>query len=67
MEIYAGKQNAGPFDVSNKPLDLVKGMLESIKDSHRNVVIDNWFTSFPLITELYDNNGLTVLGTLRKK
>ncbi|KAH9632255.1 hypothetical protein HF086_002890 [Spodoptera exigua] len=66
MEIYAGKQNAGPFDVSNKPLDLVKRMVESIKDSHRNVVMDNWFTSFPLITELYENYGLTVLGTLRK-
>lgn len=66
MEIYAGKQNAGPYDVSNSPLDLVKRMVEHIKGSNRNVVMDNWFNSFPLITELYENYGLTVLGTLRK-
>lgn len=66
LEVYTGKQNAGPHSVSNSPSDVVKRMVEQIRGSHRNVVMDNWFTSFPLMTELYEDYGLTVVGTLRK-
>ncbi|CAH2099388.1 unnamed protein product [Euphydryas editha] len=65
MEVYVGK-NDGPYDHSNSPRDLVKRLVEPIKNSHRNVVMDNWFTSFPLLSDLLNDYGLTALGTLRK-
>jgi hypothetical protein len=34
-------------------------------NTNRNVTVDNWFTSFTLSVEL-QNNGLTLVGTLRK-
>lgn len=66
MEVYTGKQNPGPFNISNSPADVVKRMVEQIRGTHRNVVMDNWFNSFPLMTELFENYGLTIVGTLRK-
>lgn len=65
MEIYVGK-NEGPYDHSNSPSDVVKRLVEPIKNSHRNIVMDNWFTSFPLLHDLVNDYGLTALGTLRK-
>jgi hypothetical protein len=65
MEVYVG-QNDGPFQKSNAAIDVVKRMVEPIKNSHRNVVMDNWFTSFPLFHVLLKDYGLTALGTLKK-
>lgn len=58
LEIYAGKQNDGPYQVSNSPSDVVKRLVDPIKGSNRNVVMDNWFMSVPLIVELLDNPDL---------
>ncbi|CAG4937722.1 unnamed protein product [Parnassius apollo] len=66
LEVYTGRQNSGPHAVSNTPPDVVKRLVEQVRGSHRNVVIDNWFTSIPLMTELYEDYELTVVGTLRK-
>ena len=33
--------------------------------SNRNVTVDNWFTSVPLILDLVRNCGLTLLGTVK--
>ncbi|XP_045456067.1 uncharacterized protein LOC123665880 [Melitaea cinxia] len=65
MEIYVG-ENDGPYDHSNSPSEVVKRLVEPIKNSHRNIVMDNWFTSFPLLRDLLNDYGLTALGTLRK-
>lgn len=66
LEIYAGKQNDGPYQISNSPSDVVKRLVDPIKGSNRNIVMDNWFMSISLMTDLLDNFGLTCLGTLRK-
>lgn len=66
LEIYAGKQPDGPYQISNSPIDVVKRLVDPIKGSNRNVVMDNWFMSIPLATELLDYFSLTCLGTLRK-
>nr|XP_023024488.1 uncharacterized protein LOC111512584 [Leptinotarsa decemlineata] len=52
MEVYIGTQPAGPYQVSNKSLDVVVRMTEPIHDSKRNITMDNWFTSIPLAQSL---------------
>lgn len=42
----------GPFRCCNKAEDIVKQLVEPIKDSGRNVTCDNWFVSMPLATDL---------------
>nr|XP_023025733.1 uncharacterized protein LOC111513737 [Leptinotarsa decemlineata] len=66
MEVYTGTQPAGPYQVSNKSLDVVVRMTEPIHDSKRNITMDNWFTSIPLARSLLTDHKLTLLGTLRK-
>lgn len=66
LEIYAGTQNDGPYQVSNSPSDVVKRLVVPIKGSNRNVVMDNWFMNVPLMTELLVDYSLTCLGTLKK-
>lgn len=61
LEIYAGKQPDGPYQISNSPIDVVKRLVDPIKGSNRNVVMDNWFMSIPLATELLDYFSLTCL------
>ncbi|XP_039291956.1 piggyBac transposable element-derived protein 4-like [Nilaparvata lugens] len=52
MEIYAGKQPAGPYCLSNKPTDVVRRMVEPIVGTGRNITADNWFTDVDLVDEL---------------
>ncbi|XP_069620565.1 piggyBac transposable element-derived protein 4-like [Ranitomeya imitator] len=49
MEVYCGRQPPGPFNVSNKPSDVVKRIAEPMFGSGRNITADNWFTDFDLI------------------
>ncbi|CAI6353650.1 unnamed protein product [Macrosiphum euphorbiae] len=65
MEIYAGKQPDGPFSIDNSPNNVVHRLIQPIRNTGRNVTINNWFTSVPLADELL-NQKLTLLGTLRK-
>ncbi|XP_035223678.1 uncharacterized protein LOC118196351 [Stegodyphus dumicola] len=52
MEIYAGKQPKGPFQVDNSPSSVVKRLMEPLYNSGRNLTVDNWYTSYPLSQEL---------------
>ncbi|CAI6354307.1 unnamed protein product [Macrosiphum euphorbiae] len=63
MEIYAEKQPDGCID--NSPKNVVHRLIQPIRNTGRNVTIDNWFTSAPLADELL-NQKLTLLRTLRK-
>lgn len=65
MEIYAGKQNEGPFCVSNKAPDVVKRLAEPLFGSGRNITADNWFTQVSLLNEL-KLKKLSYVGTIRK-
>src|SRR5215469_7131658 len=66
LEIYAGKQPEGPYQLSNSPADVVERMISPISGSGRNVTVDNWFTSVPLSMKLLKDHNLTLLGTIRK-
>lgn len=66
LEVYVGTQPEGPYNVSNSPSDIVVRLCEIIKGSGRNLTIDNWFTSIPLVEKLLKDFKLTVIGTLRK-
>lgn len=65
IEIYCGKQPPGPFQLSNKPFDIVHRLLDHIKGSKRNLTIDNWYTSYDLVESLLEDQ-ITCVGTLRK-
>lgn len=49
LEVYVGQQPEGPYKVSNSPSDVVYRLVDNIKNSGRNLTIDNWFTSVPLV------------------
>lgn len=66
MEIYAGTQPDGVYQVSNSAHDVVKRMIRPITGTNRNITIDNWFTSVPLALDLLKNHKLTIVGTLRR-
>jgi hypothetical protein len=65
LEIYAGKQPEGPYQLSSSPAD-VERMTSPLSGSGRNVAVDNWFTSVPLAMQLLKDHNLTLLGTIRK-
>jgi hypothetical protein len=65
LEIYSGKQELGPYSVSNKPEDIVKRLICDIVGTNRNITFDNWYTSVPLAIYLLEKR-ITCIGTLRK-
>lgn len=48
-------------------MSVVKHISEPILNSGRNITMDNWFTSIPLVIDLLDNFNTTVVGTIKKK
>jgi predicted transcriptional regulator len=66
LEIYAGKQPEGPYQLSNSPADVVERIISPISGSGRNVTVDNWLTSVPLTRKLLEDHNLTLLETIRK-
>lgn len=66
MEIYAGLQPEGPFSINSSPSEVVKRLIEHVIHSGRNVTIDIWYTSVPLVNDLLNDFGLTAVGTLKK-
>jgi len=62
MEVYVGTQTEGPFKFENKPSSIVKRMIISISKTGRNIMMDNWYTSIPLVNELLENCNLTTVG-----
>jgi hypothetical protein len=64
LEIYAGRQPEGPYQLSNSPAEVVERI--SISGSGRNVTVDNWFTSVSLAMKLLKDHNLTLLGTIGK-
>ncbi|XP_066970873.1 piggyBac transposable element-derived protein 4-like isoform X3 [Macrobrachium rosenbergii] len=66
MEVYLGKQPEGPFVIDNSGAAVVKRLVSHINGSGRNIMMDNWFTSYGLAVDLVKNYRLTLVGTLRK-
>lgn len=65
FEIYCGIQPPGPYVTSNKPDEIVKRLIEPIKNSKRNLTTDNYYSSYNLSMYLLEN-GITFLGTMKK-
>ena len=66
MEVYVGKQPAGPFALSNTPTAIVERLVSSYDGTHRNITCDNWYTNYDLFEKLRTNHRLTGVGTIRK-
>lgn len=66
LEVYAGKQPSGLYQVSNSAFDVVERLIQMVSRSHRNITFDNWFTSYELMLHLLNQHQLTSTGTLRK-
>ncbi|CAH2004387.1 unnamed protein product [Acanthoscelides obtectus] len=66
LEIYAGKQPDGPFQLKNYAASVVLRLIEPISGTGRNVTTDNYFTSVPLANSLLVNHRITTIGTMRK-
>uniref|UniRef100_A0A1B6L6A3 PiggyBac transposable element-derived protein domain-containing protein n=1 Tax=Graphocephala atropunctata TaxID=36148 RepID=A0A1B6L6A3_9HEMI len=66
MEVYCGTQPEGPYRISNSAKDVVLRLIQPISNSGRNVTVDNYFCSLPLLNELAKDHHLSVVGTLRK-
>jgi hypothetical protein len=67
LEIYAGKQPEGPYQLGNSPADVLERMISPISGSGRNVTVDNWFTSVPLAMKLLKDHNLTLLRNHKKE
>jgi hypothetical protein len=52
LEIYTGKQPDGLYQVSNKPADVIKRLVEPVNGTGCNIMADNWFTDVNLVFEL---------------
>lgn len=65
FEVYVGKQPDGPYNIPNDTKSLVKRLTEPIKNTGRNITMDNYFTSIELAKDTIKDK-LTIVGTLRK-
>ncbi|XP_029341493.1 piggyBac transposable element-derived protein 4-like [Acyrthosiphon pisum] len=66
LEVYAGQQPNGPYKMNNSAESVVKRMVQPVEGTKRNITMDNWFTSLPVVKYLLTEKQLTVVGTLRK-
>ena len=66
MEVPAGKQSDGPFEVDNSCFAKVIRLISEISGSGRNVTFDNWYTTNPLFVSLLHHHKLSAVGTPRK-
>ncbi|KAK3856210.1 hypothetical protein Pcinc_037452 [Petrolisthes cinctipes] len=62
---YLGKEQSRPD--GDMPLGhyYTKLLTDPYHHTNRNVTTDNWFTSVPLVQDLYDNCEMTLVGTIR--
>lgn len=44
----------------------VQLLVDEMRGTNRNITMDNWFVSVPLVTRLREDYGLTVVGTIKK-
>ncbi|KAJ0181062.1 hypothetical protein K1T71_003147 [Dendrolimus kikuchii] len=51
LQLYAGKQPEGPYQLSNAASDVVKRLITPISGTGRNLSINNWYTSVPLTND----------------
>lgn len=63
---YQGKSGNTRERPGTLAMKVTMTLMEPYLDAERNFTMDNWFTSLPLLKELYTRNT-TMVGTMRKK
>ncbi|XP_072384721.1 uncharacterized protein [Diabrotica undecimpunctata] len=66
IEIYAGKQPTGAYELKNDAHSVVKRLLRYCSGTGRYVAMDNYFTSKSLNNDWVHKHRITIVGTLRK-
>lgn len=62
---YLGKQGTQPRGNLTLGHQFTRELTRPYHGTHRNVTTDNWFTSVPLVSDLLNNCGMTLVGTVR--
>ena len=62
---YLAKQGTRPKGNINLGHYFTKELTRPYHGTNRNVITDNCFTSVPLVTDLLDNCGMTLVGTVK--
>lgn len=62
---YLGKQGTQPKGGLTLGHQFTRELTRPYHGTHRNVTTDNWFTSVPLVSDLLNNCGMTLVGTVR--
>ncbi|KAJ4437268.1 hypothetical protein ANN_17405 [Periplaneta americana] len=63
MEVYAGKDERPAEERSVKAV--VRHLVKPLEGTGRNVTTDRYYTSIELAEELYNDDKLTLVGTLK--
>ncbi|KAG0714772.1 PiggyBac transposable element-derived protein 3 [Chionoecetes opilio] len=61
---YLGKQGTHARVGENLGHTFTRDLTRPYHHTNRNVTVDNWFTSVPLIQDLLHNCGMTLVGTV---
>ncbi|XP_033230174.1 uncharacterized protein LOC117181518 isoform X2 [Belonocnema kinseyi] len=64
LEVCA-KQPDGPYQLSNRPADVVERLVAPVEGSNRNLTIGSWYTSYSLARALL-RKKITSIGTVSK-
>lgn len=62
VDLTVETQSKVPFKFEN----IVKRMVNLISKTGQNIMINNWYTSIPLVNEMLEAHNFTVVGTLHK-
>ncbi|KAG0726568.1 PiggyBac transposable element-derived protein 4 [Chionoecetes opilio] len=62
---YLGKQGTHARVGENLGHTFTRDLTRPYHHTNRNVTVDNWFTSVPLIQDLLHNCGMTLVGTVK--
>lgn len=63
LELYLGN-NPGPYEISNRKLDVVMRMTDPIQGEYRNVTMKNSFTTLELAEALFAKK-VTIIGSIK--
>ena len=66
LEVYCGKQPVGPYECSNKAIDVVQRLISPISKTSRHITFDDWYYTQGLANTLLQQHKLTITATMRK-
>lgn len=67
FEVCCRTQKEGPFYYSNNPIDIVKRMVEPLKNSNRNLTLNSYYSTYSLIQDLLETDIKTIAAVKKHK